>query len=191
MPFMIPRHCILAIVPMIFLAVACTVSEPPLPTNDATVVAMAPGDMLAPSPAPGKPLISEVGVVVRVVDGDTIDVDIDGEVFRIRYIGVDTPETVHPTSGVEPFGPEASQFNKDMVDGQTVLLEKDISETDRFGRLLWYVFLDSRTMVNAALVEAGLARLSTFPPDVKYAELFIDLEQDAQASGSVLVWLFN
>ena len=70
-----------------------------------------------------------------------------------------------------------------MVDGQTVLLEKDISETDRFGRLLRYVYLDSRTMANAALVEAGLARVSTFPPDVKYMELLIELEQNAQASG--------
>jgi micrococcal nuclease len=80
--------------------------------------------------------------VTNVVDGDTIDVLIDGQEFRVRYIGVDTPETVHPTLGEQPYGSEASDYNKSLVENQTVFLEKDVSETDQYGRLLRYVWLD-------------------------------------------------
>lgn len=79
--------------------------------------------------------------VVHVVDGDTIDVNLGGQIFRVRYIGVDTPETVHPSRSVECMGREASAFNTQLVQGQTVRLEKDVSETDRYGRLLRYVYV--------------------------------------------------
>ena len=91
-------------------------------------------------------------LVVNMVDGDTIDVLVEGQEFRVRYIGVNTPETVHPTKGEEPYGKEASDFNRQLVLGQTVYLEKDMSETDRFGRLLRYVWLEEGRMVNADLV---------------------------------------
>jgi micrococcal nuclease len=77
--------------------------------------------------------------VVRVIDGDTIVVSIGGLNQTARYIGVDTPETVHPTRPVKCYGPEASIRNKTLVEGQTVYLERDITETDRFGRLLRYI----------------------------------------------------
>jgi micrococcal nuclease len=122
-------------------------------------------------------------LVVNVVDGDTIDVLIDGQEYRVRYIGVDTPETVHPTRGEEPYGREASEYNKSLVQGQTVSLEKDVSESDQFGRLLRYVRLEDGSMVNALLVAGGYAQVSTFPPDVKYAAEFLELERIARLDG--------
>ena len=121
--------------------------------------------------------------VTNVVDGDTIDVRIDGREYRVRYIGVDTPETVHPTRGVEPYGLEASRRNRELVEGRTVYLEKDVSESDRFDRLLRYVWLEDGRMVNAVLVAEGYAHVATFPPDVRHAEEFLELERAARAEG--------
>jgi micrococcal nuclease len=123
--------------------------------------------------------------VTRVVDGDTIDVELDGAVVRVRYIGMDTPETVDPRSPVECFGPESSERNQALVGGQTVELEKDVSETDIYGRLLRYVYVDGR-MVNEELVLEGYATAATFPPDVKYVDRFIEAERQARDAGSGL-----
>ena len=117
--------------------------------------------------------------VVEVVDGDTIKVEIDGEVFTVRYIGIDTPETVHPSKPVEWMGAEASAVNESLVGGQQVLLERDVSETDRYGRLLRYVHLMDGTFVNAELVRLGYAQVSTYPPDVYYQDLFLIKQQEA------------
>ncbi len=122
----------------------------------------------------------EWALVTRVVDGDTIELE-DGR--KVRYIGVDTPETKHPTKGVEPYGYEASEANRRLVLGKRVLLVKDVSETDRYDRLLRYVFLDDGTFVNLKLVEDGYARVATFPPDVKYADLFLEAERKAREEG--------
>src|SRR4029453_13969743 len=82
----------------------------------------------------------QAATVVRVVDGDTIDVQLeDGSLYRVRYIGSDTPETVDRRRGVQFYGPEASVRNVELVLGQTVYLERDTSDTDRFGRLVRYV----------------------------------------------------
>jgi micrococcal nuclease len=113
------------------------------------------------------------------VDGDTIRVEIAGEEFRLRYIGIDTPETVDPRRPVQCFGQEASERNRQLVEGQVVGLEKDVSETDSFERLLRYVWVGDQ-MVNAALVEEGYALASTYPPDVRYAELFASLQAKAR-----------
>ncbi|MEK7214778.1 MAG: thermonuclease family protein, partial [Chloroflexota bacterium] len=123
----------------------------------------------------------EQGPVVRVVDGDTIHVRLGGREQTVRYIGVNTPEAVDPRRPVERFGKEASERNHQLVDGKTVTLEKDVSETDRFGRLLRYVYVGER-MVNATLVEEGYAHASAFPPDVKYRDLFTRLEREARAA---------
>ena len=106
--------------------------------------------------------------------------------YTVRYIGIDTPETKHPTRGVEPYGPEASERNRQLVKGKTVYLEKDVSETDRYGRLLRYVYVDD-VMVNAALVEEGYAQVSTYPPDVKHVDLFLKLQREAR-EGSRGLW---
>jgi len=128
--------------------------------------------------APGR----ETAIVVRVVDGDTIDVEIGGETVRVRYIGVDTPETVDPRRPVGCYGQEASARNRALIEGRAVELEKDVSETDAFGRLLRYVYVDG-TMVNETLVREGYAVVSTFPPDVKYADHFLAAQQEARATG--------
>jgi micrococcal nuclease len=120
--------------------------------------------------------------VINVVDGDTIDVLIEGVEYRVRYILIDTPETKHPDKPVEPFGPEASEANRRLVESQTVLLEKDVSETDQYGRLLRYVYVGD-TMVNEELLRLGLAQVATFPPDVKYVDRFLEIQHQAQAVG--------
>lgn len=119
---------------------------------------------------------------MRVIDGDTIVIDRGLGDERLRYIGVDTPETVKPGSPVEWMGHEASVSNESLVAGQTVVLEKDISEVDRFGRLLRHVWLhrQSWVLVDLELVRVGYARVSTFPPDVKYADLYLAAQVDAR-----------
>jgi len=109
--------------------------------------------------------------VVRVVDGDTIIVHLHGQDERVRLIWIDAPESVHPTRPVEPFGEEASQFMKDLLENQSVLLEMDVQERDMYGRLLAYVRLNE-VMVNNLLLEKWLAQVSTRPPNVKYVDLF-------------------
>jgi len=124
----------------------------------------------------------ELATVTRVVDGDTIKVDIDSIKYTVRYIGMDTPETVHPQKPVELMGKEASAKNKELVEGKVVRLEKDISETDRYGRLLRYVWIQQNegwVMINAELVRLGYAQVATYPPDVKYQALFLKLQRQA------------
>lgn len=115
-------------------------------------------------------------LVTRVVDGDTIEIE-GGQ--RVRYIGIDTPETVDPRKPVQCFGVEASNKNKDLVSGKRVRLEKDVSETDRYGRLLRYVYVGN-IFVNLELVKRGYAYASSYPPDVKYQNLFTDAQREAK-----------
>ncbi len=123
-------------------------------------------------------------LVTKVIDGDTIEVSSDGVSQKIRYIGVNTPETVKPNSPVECFGKEASAYNKSLVEGKKVTFEKDVSETDRYNRTLRYVYVKdsdgNSVMVNKKLVDEGYAYSSTFPPDVKYQQVFTQSEQDAR-----------
>jgi micrococcal nuclease len=114
--------------------------------------------------------------VIRVIDGDTITVE-GG--YRVRYIGIDTPET-YPQ--LEAFGAEAWQANRQLVEGKEVRLERDLSETDRYGRLLRYVYVDN-IMVNADLVRQGLAVAKAYPPDTKYQDLLAELERQARLAG--------
>ena len=114
--------------------------------------------------------------VVRVVDGDTIKVS-GGR--RVRYIGIDTPEVADDP---QYFGLEATRFNKALVAGRKVTLEKDVSERDRFGRLLRFVYSDG-ILVNAELVREGYARARAYPPDSRYAQCFAALEREAREAG--------
>jgi len=125
----------------------------------------------------GSPLVE--AKVVRVIDGDTIEVNIHGSLYKVRYIGIDTPETVHPSKPVECFGKEASEKNRQLVEDKLVRLEKDISETDKYGRLLRYVWIGN-IFVNDYLVREGYAYASTYPPDVKYAEQFVQAQREAR-----------
>lgn len=115
-------------------------------------------------------------LVTRVIDGDTIEIE-GGQ--RVRYIGIDTPETVDPRKPVQCFGVEASNRNKQLVDGKRVRLEKDVSETDKYGRLLRYVYQDN-SFVNLVLVQDGYAYSYTYPPDVKYQNQFTEAQRIAR-----------
>jgi len=122
--------------------------------------------------------------VIRVIDGDTIEVA-GGE--RVRYIGIDTPE-VYPEA--EYYGMEAWAANRELVEGKMVTLERDVSNRDRYGRLLRYVYVDG-VFVNAELVRLGYARANQYPPDTKYTKLLEQLEEEAKEAdrglwGSVL-----
>ncbi|MDQ0899864.1 MULTISPECIES: thermonuclease family protein [unclassified Paenibacillus] len=121
--------------------------------------------------------------VTKVVDGDTINVLIGDKKETVRFVLIDTPETKHPSKPVEPFGPEASKFTTDMLEGKEVKLEKDVSERDSYGRLLMYVWLDDK-MVNELLLEKGLARVAIYQPDVKYVDKFREIQKKAQQAGT-------
>jgi micrococcal nuclease len=119
------------------------------------------------------------GMVTKVVDGDTIKVDLDGTIYTVRYIGMDTPETVKPNTPVEYFGKEASAKNSQLVKDQTVSLVRDVSETDQYGRLLAYVLVGD-IFVNYELAIQGYATSATFPPDVACSKTFQAAERDAR-----------
>ena len=123
--------------------------------------------------------------VTRVVDGDTVEVRLDGETEDVRYIGVDTPETVKPDTPVQCFGPQASDFNHHLVEHRRVRLVFGEERRDVYGRLLAYVYLDGR-FVNAELVRRGYARPLTVPPNVRYADRFARLASQARERGSGL-----
>jgi micrococcal nuclease len=120
--------------------------------------------------------------VVRVIDGDTIAARIDGRVEDVRYIGVDTPETVKPGAPVQCFGPQASAFNHRLVEGRPLRLVFGVERRDAYGRLLAYAYL-GRRFVNATLVRRGLARSLTIPPNDRFAPLFRRLELGAARAG--------
>jgi endonuclease YncB( thermonuclease family) len=127
------------------------------------------------TPIPGE---RQEAQVVRVVDGDTIVVEMQGGLYRVRYIGIDTPETHHPSEGATYLGYEAGDANLALVgEGTTVVLQRDISETDQYDRLLRYIWVDDM-LVNAELVRLGLARVRFYPPDVLYeAEIKAALDE--------------
>ena len=161
--------------------VACAAPGTPGPSGTASALALPSLRTMDPTPSAGSLVPA---TVVRIVDGDTIHVAIAGREFTVRYIGMDTPETVAPGRPVELYGKEAAEANRALVDGRRVLLEKDVSETDRFGRLLRYVYIETPeglVMVNAELVRLGYAQVATFPPDVKYVDLFLALQREARA----------
>lgn len=136
---------------------------------------------LSPESTPTPEL--ESASLVRVVDGDTIDVLVEGQQARVRLIGMDAPET---NQGPLCYGQEASARVEELLRPvrERLLLEKDVSETDRYGRLLRYVWYEGgsgRTMLNLELVQQGYARVATFPPDVRYEVTFLQAEREARA----------
>lgn len=134
--------------------------------------------------------------MISVTDGDTIKVRLDnGTEEKVRFIGVDTPES---TTQIEPYGEEASAFTKSQLDGKTVYLEKDVSDQDRYGRLLRYVWLEPpieenneseirSKLFNAILLLEGYAQLATYPPDVKYSnDFFMRFQAEARETNKGL-----
>lgn len=150
-------------------------------------------DVQAPATFASEPGGYETARVTRVVDGDTIEVEILeripgpgageaalGMVHDVRLVGIDTPESVRPGTPVECFGRESSAATKALLDGQEVRLVKDIEERDRYDRLLRYVYIGDE-MANARLVVNGYAAAYTYPPNVRHSDLFVSLQRDARA----------
>jgi micrococcal nuclease len=168
---MCPRLAVTSAAPLLLLLAGLAIAGC---ANEAEVDESSPTPYVRPGLTPA--------TVKRIVDGDTIRVEIGGEEFRVRYIGIDSPETVDPRRPVQCFGQEASERNRQLVEGKVIGLEKDVSETDEFGRLLRYVWVGD-VMVNASLVEDGYAMAFTRPPDVRYAEVFASLQVAARQEG--------
>jgi endonuclease YncB( thermonuclease family) len=133
-------------------------------------------EVITPEPSPASAQDVEVAKVLRVVDGDTIDVEINGERQRVRYIGMNTPERN------EPCFDEATQANVELVLGKTVELVKDVSDTDRYDRLLRYVYVGD-VFVNEKLVRQGYAEAVLYRPDDRHYDLFSQLEFEAAQAG--------
>ncbi len=126
------------------------------------------------------------GRVVRAVDGDTLEVAIDGgPTETVRLIGVDTPETVKPDTPVQCFGPQASAFEHRHVEGHRVRLLVGVEPRDIYGRLLAYVWIDGRSL-EETLLRRGLARTLTFHPNDRFAPRFERLEQKTAEAGKGL-----
>jgi micrococcal nuclease len=143
------------------------------------------------SHAPSKIRLSEPVTVQRVIDGDTVEL---ASGVHVRYIGIDTPEVRRRVGDRwvtvdEPYGREAYEFNRSLVEGRPVRLEKDVESTDRYGRVLAYVYVaDPATgnwiQANAELLRAGLARLMTIAPNRRYEKRFGVLEEEARIRGA-------
>ncbi len=118
--------------------------------------------------------------VTRVVDGDTVKVMFNGKEESLRFIGVDTPESVHPDQTRNmPEGKIASDFTKKMLEGKDIGIEFDVQERDQYGRLLGYVHYNGE-MFNKVLLEEGYAKLSTYPPNTMYVDEFTQLQEQAR-----------
>jgi micrococcal nuclease len=169
----------LAVVVLLFVQVGCSPTAVVLDHQGPATWAQEPGGY-------------EGATVTRVVDGDTAVVSITsraegpgagsaqvGGEYRVRFLGIDTPESVKPGSPVECFGKEASAATTALLEGQDVRLVKDVEETDQYDRLLRYVYLGEE-MANARLVVNGYAQPYTYPPNVRHADLFVQLQREAR-----------
>jgi len=159
-----------------------TLTETPTPSETSTItptpsVTLPPGEALDCIP---KDSPREVATVVSIVDGDTIKVVIGEKLYSLRYIGIDSPESGARLSS------EASQANRAIVMGQTVTLVRDVSETDRYGRLLRYVVAGD-TFVNLELVREGFASAYDYPPDTACSSTFTGAQAAALAA-SLGLW---
>lgn len=131
----------------------------------------------------------EYFLCTRVVDGDTIVVEIEGKQEKVRLIGVDTPETVHPSKPVEYFGKEASEFTKRMVERKKVKLDYDWQKRDKYGRILAYIYLEDGTFLNAEIIKQGYGFAYTKYP-FKYLDEFRKYEREARETNKGL-WQNN
>jgi micrococcal nuclease len=157
----------------------------PLPASPASSTPF-PTESIASPPAEVKGQSTQTATVLKVIDGDTIELDSHE---RLRYVGIDTPEIHHPKKPVQCYGRIAAAKNKELVEGKQVRLEKDVSERDRYGRLLRLVYVQTpqgELFVNDYLVREGFAHASTYPPDVAYSERFKTAESEARAANKGL-----
>lgn len=160
---------------LVVLGAACDSADTPVAGPEPTT-----SESHAPSTTTGAGGGSRT--VADVIDGDTIEVD-TGE--RVRLIGIDTPETKHPTRGVECYGREAAARTEQLLPvGTSLRLEYDVQRLDRFGRTLAYVYrISDDLFVNLALVQNGYAQAFTYPPNVSHADEFVAAAREAREAG--------
>lgn len=152
-------------------------------------------DHQAPATLHQEPAGFERGMVTRVVDGDTVTILVTervdgpgaggtavGAEYDVRLLGIDTPESVDPRSPVECFGREASGATSALLHEAEVVMVKDVEDVDRYERLLRYVYTGAE-MANARLVVNGYAHAYTYPPNVRHADLFLQLQREARENG--------
>lgn len=154
------------------------------PLPEQTIISPSPIPITDFKEATGSAVVGVQGeraIVSKVVDGDTIDLE-DGR--TVRFIGMDTPETLDPRRPVGCFGKEASNETKSLLTNKVVILQKDVSDNDKFGRILRYIYLpleNGQTLfVNDYLVREGYAKVYTYPPDVKFDKQFRQAEIEAR-----------
>lgn len=124
--------------------------------------------------------VRQQATVVEIVDGDTIKIDYHGKIEKLRMIGIDTPESVHPNKKKNTKqGKTASNFTKQELLNKKIEVEFDVQKRDKYGRLLGYVYVDGK-MYNKTLLEEGYARLATYPPNVRYVDDFKEIQKQAQ-----------
>ena len=129
-----------------------------------------------PSITPSPTLNEKTYKVIKVIDGDTIEIE-GGQ--KVRYIGMNTAEINNKNPVKLCFAQKAMEKNKELVEGKEIKLEKDVSETDKYGRLLRYVYIGD-IFVNDYLVRNGFAQIATYPPDVKYQKQFQEAQKQAK-----------
>jgi micrococcal nuclease len=129
------------------------------------------------------------GKIAHVIDGDTVDIDINGRTERVRLIGVNTPETKHPTKPIECFGPEASAYMTQLLPkGTTVRIERDVEARDRYGRMLLYLYLGSDNLfINLDLVARGYGTPMSIEPNTFHRNDFVRAAAQAEAA-NVGLW---
>lgn len=120
----------------------------------------------------------------EIVDGDTVyAIDSLGNRVKFRLIGIDAPESRHPFKPVQPFSKEATAYLQELLaSSEHIFIEFDIDKFDRYGRMLAYIYTETKQFVNAKMVEEGFAQIMTYAPNVKYVETFYDLQKSAQLS---------
>ncbi|TLS38999.1 thermonuclease family protein [Pseudalkalibacillus caeni] len=180
------RILLLMAVLAMLISAGCSTTAPPTNIPDSHSTQASHNDNINKDPKPANANLLSADVL-EVIDGDTLKVKLNNRVETIRLLLIDTPETKHPSKPVQPFGPEASAYAKEILSGKKVKIEPGISERDKYGRLLAYVWIEDK-MVNKMLLKEGLARVAyIFPPNTKYIDDFQQLQKEAQHKG-VGIW---
>jgi micrococcal nuclease len=169
---------------LLFGAGCATAPATPQPATNPPAAAPAAAPPAVVAPAPDAEPSAQTFKVTRVVDGDTIDVDIAGKIERVRLIGMDSPEVADPRKTVQCFGKEASARATQVLSGQSVRLEADPSQVDRdiYNRLLRYVFLADGTNIDLQMIKEGYAHEYTYKVPYKYQAEFKAAEKEASAA---------
>jgi len=174
------RSLLILAVLLVPLVLACA-STSANPTAGQSTIAQRPDAAGVVSEAGSEVYDRSEALVTKVVDGDTIDVNVGGVQYKLRYIGINAPELDSIDTNTRNIAMKATDKNRELVGGKTVELEKDVSETDKYGRLLRYVYAGG-IMVNAELVRCGYAQATPYPPDLRYQAVFSSLQAGAKAA---------